>query len=120
VSAGLVVARSGAVVCARLERAATWRARLVGLLGRDGLAAGEGLLLEPCNAVHTLFMRFTIDVAFLDRAGAVVALAPRLPPWRATRVHLAARATLELPAGALEAAGVAVGDVLVERPAGTV
>jgi uncharacterized membrane protein (UPF0127 family) len=115
---GLSVRRTGALLCERLERADTWRARLVGLLGRDGLAPGEGLLLDPCNSVHTFFMRFTIDVAFLDAAGAVVAICPRLRPWRATRVHLRARRTLELPAGALEAAAVAVGDVLVEAPAG--
>ncbi len=112
----LVLQRTGAVLCERLERAGTWRARLVGLLGRDGLAPGDGLLLDPCSSVHTFFMRFPIDVAFLDDSGVVVALNHRLRPWRATRLHLRARTTLELPAGALEAGGVLVGDRLAEDP----
>ena len=102
------------MLCERLERAESWRRRLVGLLGRDGLAKGDGLLLCPCNSVHTFFMRFAIDVAFLDASGVVVALNHRLVPWRATRIHLRARTTLELPAGALEADGVRVGDRLIE------
>jgi hypothetical protein len=112
----LLLERTGAVLCERLERADTWRARLVGLLGRDGLPPGDGLLLDPCNSVHTFFMRFPIDVAFLDDSGVVVALNHRLQPWRATRVHLRARTTLELPAGALGAGGVLVGDRLTEAP----
>ena len=111
----LVLQRTGAVLCERLERADSWQRRLVGLLGRDGLVAGHGLLLDPCNSVHTLFMRFTIDVAFLDDSGVVVAMNHRLVPWRATRVHLRARTTLELPAGALEAGGVLIGDRLIEE-----
>jgi uncharacterized membrane protein (UPF0127 family) len=114
----VLVQRTGALLCERLEKADTWRTRLVGLLGRDGLAPGAGLLLDPCSSVHTFFMRFTIDVAFLDAAGVVVAVSPGLRPWRATRVHLRARRTLELPAGALGAAAVAVGDVLIEAPSG--
>ena len=110
----LMLERTGAVLCDRLERADMWRARLLGLLGRDALAPGDGLLLDPCNSVHTFFMRFTIDVAFLDDSGVVVALNHRLVPWRATRVHLRARTTLELPAGALVAGGVLVGDRLTE------
>jgi hypothetical protein len=112
----LLLERTGAVLCERLERADTWRARLVGLLGRDGLPPGDGLLLDPCNSVHTFFMRFPIDVAFLDDSGVVVALNHRLQPWRATRVHLRARTTLELPAGVLGAGGVLVGDRLTEAP----
>ena len=88
------------------------------LTGRDGLAPGAGLLLDPCNSVHTFFMRFSIDVAFLDAQGLVVALSPRLSPWRATRVHLRARTTLELAAGALEACGVRIGDRLVPASPG--
>ena len=114
----LVVERTGAVLCERVERADTWRSRLRGLLGRDGLAPGVGLLLDPCNSVHTFFMRFSIDVAFLDAQGLVVALSPRLSPWRATRVHLRARTTLELAAGALEACGVRIGDRLVPASPG--
>jgi uncharacterized protein len=113
----LIVERTGALLCERLALARTVRARLKGLLGRDGLEPGEGLWIEPCNSVHTFFMRFPIDVLFLDGGGAVVAMAPRLAPWRATRVHLRARAALELAAGAIEAHGVLPGDRLHTRQA---
>ena len=69
-----------------------------GLLGRTGLAAGEGLLLKPCGSVHTFFMRFPIDVVFLDRELAVVAVRPELAPWRTARGK-GAKVSLELAAG---------------------
>ena len=111
----LVVQATGAQLASSVEHARSLGARLMGLLGRDGLAEGAALVIEPCSSVHTLFMRFPIDVAFLDARGAVVAVAPGLRPWRATRVHPAARRVVELPAGALARAGVREGDVLLEE-----
>ena len=75
--------------------------RLRGLLGRRGLAPGEAMAFPRCNAVHTLGMRFAIDVAFLDRAGRLVRLVPAVPPgrllvWGGWR----ARTTVEAAAGA--------------------
>ena len=55
-----------------ITRAETPFARMRGLLGRSGLAAGDALLLKPCNAIHTLGMRFAIDVRFYDRRGRLV------------------------------------------------
>ena len=69
-----------------------------GLLGRDGLAQGEGLLLKPCGSVHTFFMRFPIDVVFLDRELSVVAVRPEVVPWRTVGAR-GAKVTLELAAG---------------------
>jgi uncharacterized protein len=62
------------------------------------LPAGEGLLLKPCGSVHMLFMRFPIDVVFLDRELSVVGVAPDLRPWRMAG-RRGAKAALELPAG---------------------
>lgn len=56
--------------------------RLLGLMFRRDLQAGEGLLITCCNAIHTCFMRFPIDVAFLDRDGAVVRIVRNIKPWR--------------------------------------
>ena len=64
------------------EVAETFAERLRGLIGRDGLAPGEGLLITRCNCIHTFFMRFPIDVAFLDRRGAVVKTVRNVRPWR--------------------------------------
>ena len=84
-------------------------ARMRGLLGRRALPSGEGLLLRPAGSVHTAFMRFPIDVVFLDREGAVVGIAPELRPWRAAG-RRGARAVLELPAGECERRGLRTGD----------
>ena len=89
----------------RVEVAATGLSRLKGLLGRNGLAEGEGLHIVPCNSIHMFFMRFPIDVAFLDREGRVVRAVHTIKPWRATRMYLDAYSALELPAGTLQRTG---------------
>jgi uncharacterized membrane protein (UPF0127 family) len=86
--------------------------RLRGLLGRAPLAAEEGLLLRPCQAVHTFFMTYPIDVLFLDETGRVVGLRPELRPWRMTPFFGDALATLELASGRATATGTARGDRL--------
>jgi uncharacterized membrane protein (UPF0127 family) len=85
--------------------------RLKGLLGRKELASGEGLLLRPASSVHTFFMRFPIDVVFLDRELRVLALATNLKPWRAA-ARRRSRAVLELPAGESERRDIRPGDRL--------
>lgn len=83
-----------------------------GLIGRDGLEPGSGMLIDASPSVHMFFMRFPIDVVFLDRDRRVVRVVERLRPWRVAGARRAA-AALELPAGAAAAAGVAVGDELI-------
>lgn len=72
--------------------------RMRGLLGRQSLAPDEGLLLKPAGSVHTAFMRFPIDVVFLDRDLKVLRVAADVPPWRIV-AQRGAKAVLELPAG---------------------
>jgi uncharacterized membrane protein (UPF0127 family) len=106
-----VVRDDGTVVCERCSVADRLWPRLRGLLGRDGLQPGEGILLRPAGSVHTLFMRFPIDVVFLDRELVVVGVRPGMAPWRAAAVR-GARSTLELAAGEAARRGVEVGDRL--------
>lgn len=73
--------------------------RMRGLLGRDGLAAGSGMLLKPCGSLHTLGMRFALDVIYFDGAWRVVRTVRNLPPWRCSFGGWRARAALELQAG---------------------
>lgn len=96
----------------RLELALDPWARLRGLLGHAPLGEREGLLLRPCTGVHTLFMRFTIDVAFLDPQGRVVHACPRLRPWRVSPIVGEACCVLELCAGRLARSGTEPGDRL--------
>ena len=87
------------VVAHRVERAHSLPRRLQGLLGRRGLAPDQGLWLRPCRQVHTWFMRFSIDVVFMDRELVVVAVSRGLEPWRISPFHRRARSALELAAG---------------------
>ena len=100
----------------RIRVADTWWTRFRGLLGTPALAAGEGLLIEPCRGVHMFGMKYPIDVAFLDRAGRVVGICHRLQPGARSPFVRAARSALELPAGTLAAAGVTEGDTLTLSP----
>lgn len=102
----------GAVVCERCEVPGSSFARTRGLLGRSGLEPDGGMLIDSAPPVHTFFMRFPIDVVFLDRDWKVVSIRHRLRPWRVAGARRAV-AALELPAGAAEATGVQEGDVLV-------
>jgi uncharacterized protein len=102
----------GAVVCERCEVPRSSFARMRGLLGRDGLEPGTGMLIDAAPSVQMFFMRFPIDVVFLDRDRKVVAVRHELRPWRVAGARRAV-AALELPAGSAAAAGVEEGDVLV-------
>jgi uncharacterized protein len=107
-----VTTEAGAVVCRRCVLAKNPIRRMKGLLGRQSLEEDEGLLLEPASAVHTWFMRFPIDLAFLDRELRVVRIAPEVRPWRFAYARKS-RSVLELPAGAAAHRGIQTGDRLV-------
>jgi len=84
--------------------------RMKGLLGRDELPKGEALWIKPCMSIHTFFMRFPIDIVFLNKDNCVVATIKNLQPNRLTRLYPKASSVLELPAGAIEATDTKVGD----------
>ena len=88
--------------------------RFRGLMGKRGLELGESMLLRPAGSVHTCFMRFAIDVVFLDGDMEVIGIAPELRPWRAAG-RRGAKAALELAAGEAERRGVLIGDQLGVR-----
>jgi uncharacterized membrane protein (UPF0127 family) len=94
--------------------AATPLRRLAGLLGRRGLPEDGGLLIRPAPSVHTWFMRFPLDVVFLDADMRVLRVRAGMRPWQIAGCR-GARMALELPAGRARAAGVAPGDRLRER-----
>jgi uncharacterized membrane protein (UPF0127 family) len=104
-------AQSGAVVAARIELAIDSTGRRRGLLGRASLPSGDALVIAPCGGIHTFFMRFPIDVAFVDRQGKLVGVHKYLKPWRIA-LSLSAFAVVELSAGALDRAQLAQGDRL--------
>jgi uncharacterized membrane protein (UPF0127 family) len=105
-------ASRGTVLGDRIRVARTLLDRTVGLLGTNRLEPGEGLWIEHAPSIHMFFMRYAIDAVFVDREGRVKRVVSNLRPWRAVLWVPGARDCLELPVGAAEAAGVAVGDML--------
>ena len=101
----------GTVLADRADIADTSAKRRTGLLKHSGLSHGEGLWIVPCEAVHTIGMKFSIDVLFLNKKRKVIKIRRDMRKWRLAAC-LWAHSVLELPAGACEAAQTAVGDQL--------
>ncbi len=98
-------------------KAESFISRLVGLLSYSHLEKGHGILFTDTNSIHTFFMRFAIDVVFLDRNGVVQKTVANLKPWRIVAPVLSARHCLELPIGTLTLTDTCKGDRLhVETP----
>jgi uncharacterized protein len=107
----------GTVLCARLEDAGGLAGQSRGLLGRDRLEPDQGMLfirgrLEPFMCMHMLFMRFAIDVVFLDRDSRVVRISAQLKPWRISPLVFRARRALELSPGAVTRSATVIGDLI--------
>jgi uncharacterized membrane protein (UPF0127 family) len=73
-----------------------------GLLGREGLEVGEGLYIRPCSSIHSFFMKFRFDAAFVDGEGKVLHIIRAMKPWRISKMVPGAIGVVELPAGMLE------------------
>ena len=103
--------RNGRILAERVITAFDSKSRNRGLLGIDAFQPGHALIIAPTNAIHTWFMRFAIDVAFIARDGRVVKVRHQLQPWRMSGA-IKGYAVIELPAGTLAAADTAAEDVL--------
>lgn len=110
----LVNQRTEEAMADRVEVAVTRSARRKGLLGRTTFGDGGAIVLAPCLAVHTMFMRFSIDVVFVDRDGRALRVVPNLAPWRMAMEPFA-HAVVELPAGSVLEHEIKVGDRLYLR-----
>jgi len=107
----LMNARTGDAVAETVELADTRETRRRGLLGRKSFDASSAIILLPCFSVHTAFMKFAIDVVFIDRDGVVVHSVRNMTPWR-TAGAWRAHAVVEFAAGAIAARDIRVGDRL--------
>jgi len=111
----------GTILCERLEQAITSRERSRGLLGRQSLEPGAGMLfiagrLTPFLWMHMFFMRFPIDIVFLNRDGRVLKIDHQLRPWRFSSLVFGARQALELAAGSAARSQTQPGDQIVIEP----
>ena len=100
---------SGAILAERGRLAESLPERMIGLLNRRSLESDEALVIPRCNAIHTIGMRFAIDVLYLNREGKIVAIYEALPPGRICAAVRHATSVVEFPAGAAARFGLAVG-----------
>jgi len=103
--------RSGVVLASSVELAVTSAERRRGLLGREAMEPDSALVITRCAAVHTFWMRFPIDVVFVDSSGTVKKIVEELAPWRMAGALFASTA-VEFPAGTLKQGALQVGDRL--------
>jgi len=103
------------VLATAAEVADTSAKRRTGLLKHERLAPGDGLWIMPCESVHTFFMKFAIDLVYLDRQKRVRKVRHAVPPWRLSAC-LTAHSILELPAGTARETGTQAGDELALDP----
>lgn len=106
----------GCVLAEQCHLANTFVRRFLGLMGRASLAPGEGLLIYPGASIHTFFMRFPIDVLFLNRHNQVVGMRLAMPPNRPYAGARSAHYIIELPPHSLAPTGTRPGDQLVFTP----
>ncbi len=104
-------ARHQQAVAWHIESAFDRKSRNRGLLGRSSLSPDTALILAPCNSIHTFFMKFAIDVAFVDRDGHILRARHAVRPWR-IQAAWRAFAVVELAAGVLKRSDTRAGDRL--------
>jgi uncharacterized membrane protein (UPF0127 family) len=100
---------TGRIVVERCQTASSMWSRMRGLLGRKGLAPGEGLMITKTGSIHTAFMAFPIDAVFLDRELRVRRVVAEIRPYRLAFGHRGAKQVLELAAGEAARAGITEG-----------
>ena len=94
----------------QIEIAETFFRRLRGLMGRKKLSQGHGLLLSPCSSVHMLFMRFSIDVVYVDKNFVIKKIVRDLPAWFGVSICFGAESAFEFSAGEADRLKLQVGD----------
>jgi uncharacterized membrane protein (UPF0127 family) len=100
----------GSTLATRARRAGSFAARARGLMMAPPLPDSGGLVIEPCNSIHMFFMRYPLDIVFLDKEGRVVFMYRGIKPWRMGRVVKGARLAIELPEGAVDRSRTQIGD----------
>ncbi len=105
----------GTTLATKASRADSFVARGRGLMFTSGLPDGGGLVIQPCNSIHMLFMRYPLDIVFADAQGNVLFMYKGIKPWRLGRVVRGAKMAIELPEGTIDRSGTTIGDTIVFR-----
>ncbi|WP_321380396.1 DUF192 domain-containing protein [Trichococcus shcherbakoviae] len=107
----LINARTGEVILEDLQAADTFYARFRGLMGRPSIPKNTGLMIKPCNSVHCFFMKFPIDVIFLDKENRVVHISENMRPGSVSPIVRKATYVIEANASAFQK-NIKIGDIL--------
>lgn len=89
------------LIIANVKVADNFVTRTFGLILKSSLSESEGLIIKPCCSIHTFFMRFAIDVIFVNKKNEVIALYENVRPWRILPIHPSSSYVIELPAGTI-------------------
>lgn len=108
----LLRVRQHHVIADELLSAFDSASRKTGLLKHESMPENSAMIIAPCSAIHTFFMKFAIDVAFVAKDGRVVKTVPALKPWRIACAFRAS-AVIELPSGTLARTNTQTGDTLI-------
>jgi uncharacterized membrane protein (UPF0127 family) len=111
----LINDRTGETIASRARLADNPATRSLGLMFKKALPAGEALIIRPCWSIHTVFMRFRLDVLFLDKSQRVKKVVRQMPAYRFAASR-GAHETIELTGGSLEGLDLQPGDQVVYRP----
>lgn len=108
----IINVNTGEILVKKLHFADSFLKRFWGLLRFKRLIEGEGMIITPCKSIHTFFMRFSIDVIYLDSAMRVVAISPNIKPWRVVNGPKNSQHVLEMKAGTLVKTKTKIGHYL--------
>jgi len=92
---------NGGVLVENVAIATSTLSRMKGLMFAGSMPNCDGFLIDPCNSIHTFFMRFNLDIAFISKNNEIVHIEKNMKPWRATRIHFKSRKVLEMKAGTM-------------------
>lgn len=106
-----LVAKDGAVISHKMVTATNTFSRMLGLMFSEKLPDCDGFLISPCNSIHTFFMRYSLDVLFLDKNFKIVKVIYDLTPWKMTWIYFKSRHVLEMKAGTMKK-GLNAGETL--------
>jgi uncharacterized membrane protein (UPF0127 family) len=104
--------RTGQIIAQRVIMAQDIKSRSVGLLSRQRMGKDEGLLIKPCNSIHTFFMKFAIDVVFLGKDSKVAKIVKDMGPFNLAACYARGYMTLELASGVLAKIDMKIGDLI--------
>lgn len=90
------------LIASDVSKAKSMKERMLGLMFSEDIPRGDALWIKPCNSIHTFFMKYPIDVLFLDRNLTVVKIYENLAPWRITPIHFKSSSVVEMRGGSLK------------------